>query len=124
MGGDQNIIYIAAGADLRTRQYRALNIAGTLALATNTARGIQQNKPNNGEDTSLLIAGPSRFLAGGTIAAGDRLKVASGGWFVAAASGDSTVGFSQFAVASGAISPGDGGYFDFRVVGYMTTSAG
>lgn len=121
MSSNQMIIHVAAGADLSgaNGQYRALAIGGTLVTTTLLSRGILQNKPKSGEDASLVVAGLSKFQAGGTITAGARLKCTSGGWFTVAASGDQTVGFSRFAVASGAFSPGDGGVFDFSAIGYF-----
>lgn len=119
---NQDIRHVLAGADLSgaNGQYRVLVIGGTLAGATpNTlAVGILQNKPKSTEDAALLVRGSSKFQAGGTINAGNLLKVASGGFCVAAASGDMTVGRSWFAVSSGSISPGDGGEFNFVAPGY------
>jgi hypothetical protein len=116
------ITHVAAGADLSgaNGQYRVLAIGGTLVGATPNAlaRGILQNKPKSGEDASLLVAGKSIFQAGAAITAGARLKVASGGFCLVANSGDAVVGWSEFAVASGAFSPQDCGHFDFATLGY------
>lgn len=120
----QDIRHVVAGADLSgaNGQYRVIVIAGTLAAATpNTLGvGILQNKPKSGEDAAVLVRGSSKFQAGGTITAGAKLKVASGGFCVAANSGDQVVGRSWFAVSSGSFSPGDGGEFDFGASGTHT----
>lgn len=99
-------ITVDAGADLQTFQYRACAIGGTLATGVN-ARGILQNKPDNGEDATLAYQGRSKFQAGGAVSAGAKLTVSSGGFMTAAASGDAVVGFAEdAAVTSGSYGHG------------------
>ena len=69
MNGYQFNIPLIAGADLRASQYKAVVVAGTIA-ADNTAIGLQQNKPNTGENLSACIGGRSLYVAGGAVAAG------------------------------------------------------
>lgn len=95
---------VAAGADLRTHQYKVVNIAGTIAATADTAYGILQNKPNSGEPAQLKVFGRARALAGAAIAANARLKVQSG-YLITVTSGDNTipVGKNLF----GAVNSGD-----------------
>lgn len=108
---DQDIkLPVSAGESLTGAQYTAIEIDGTVAPSMVTARGILQNKPQNGEGASLLATGRSKFKAGGTIVITSRLTVASSGFIVAVASGDVSCGFTLGAVASGGITEG---MFDF-----------
>lgn len=107
-------ITVDAGADLQAFQYRAIAIGGTLATGLN-ARGILQNKPDSGEDATLVYQGRSKFQAGGAITVGARLTVTSGGFMTVAASGDQAVGFCEdAAVSSGSYGHG---VFNFASAG-------
>ena len=114
-----DIIHVAAGADFRAgnEQHKALAIGGTIAATTLAARGLLQNKPNTGEDGSLLVHGFSKFVAGAAVAAGARVMVTTSGYIITATSGSPSVGFEaeNAAVNSGAVGKG---YFDFTV-GYV-----
>lgn len=117
-------IHIAAGADFSgaTGQYRALAAGGTLATdAVYGAIGILQNKPQSGEDAAIVYDGRSKFQAGGAITALQRVMVSSGGFMVAASSGDTSCGFSELAVSSGAFGHG---VFNFATLMYHVSSAG
>ena len=110
---------VTAGADLRSHQWKVINVAGTLCSVAATGLGVLQNKPASGDDASAAYSGRSKFAAGGTITAGKALTVASGGWCVAANSGQVTVGRSLEAVASGFIGRG---IFNFNTFGYLPAS--
>jgi hypothetical protein len=88
-------------------QHRVINESGTLATGVPQARGILAAKVDSGEDCSLVYDGRHKFQAGGAIAAHDILTVASGGFIVAATSGQQGIGMNEYsAVTSG--SYGDG----------------
>lgn len=110
---------VSAGADLRTHQWKVINVSGTLCAVAATGLGVLQNKPASGDDASLAFFGRSKFAAGGAVTAGKCLTVASGGWLVAASSGNVTVGRSLEAVASGFIGRG---IFDFTTFGFLPLS--
>ena len=106
-------IPVTPGENLSLRQWRAINIAGTLAANAGASMGILQNKPDGTTDmsASLVYLGRVKFAAGGTVSAGNDLTVATSGWVIVAAapaSGNSTrlVGKSEFNVASGGIGEG------------------
>lgn len=101
---------VRAGADLRTHQFKAVGIAGTVAITNEAAMGIQQNKPNNGEDLSMVIHGRSKFRAGGALTAGQLMMVTTSGWLVAVTSGQLSCGRNFEAISSGSIGEG---YFNF-----------
>ena len=75
-----NSIPVDASKDLSGLEYHACqasgDVAGTLALAI----GILQNKPQNGEDASLVYAGRTKMQSGGAITAGAMLTVAASGF--------------------------------------------
>lgn len=107
-------ITVQAGADLTAFRYRALAIGGTLATGLN-ARGVNQDKPESGENTSIVYQGRSRFIAGGAVAAGARVQVTSGGFMTTVVSGGQSVGFNEnAAVGSGAVGRG---VFNFASAG-------
>lgn len=95
---------IVAGADLSSHQYKAVNIAGTIAVSVTTAYGILQNKPQSGEHATVKPFGRAMCLAGAAIAANAALKVTSGYMF-ATASGDNVVPCGKN--LSGAVNSGD-----------------
>ncbi len=104
-------IPVAAGEDLSSVQWRAVNISGTLAATPALALGLLMNKPDaSGEDASLIYMGRSKFAAGGAITAGGPITVTTSGWLIAAAvvSGGSTrvVGRAHYTVVSGGIGEG------------------
>jgi len=104
---DQDIkISVKAGEDLSGAQFTAIEIDGTVANTTAVARGILQNKPKSGENAALTVVGRSKYRAGGTVTAGAALTVAGSGFLSASTSGDNTLGFSIFAVASGGVTEG------------------
>lgn len=79
---------LTAGADLSTFQYKAIDIAGTLAASTDGAIGILQNKPKSGEGAQVKFFGKMMGYAGASVAAKALLKVTTSGYIIAVASGD------------------------------------
>ena len=90
--GDKEMIAIAAGADLRTMQYKAVAIGGTIAAANDAAVGLLQNKPNTGEGAAVAYAGHMKGVAAAALTAGNRVKVTTSGFLAAVASGDGSCG--------------------------------
>jgi len=95
-----------ASEDMSSAQYHATDIDGTLAQVGDTAIGILQNKPGDGEDAENVWWGRSRYRAGSALTAGARVTCAASGWFTAAGSGDAIVGRTLLAVSSGSIGEG------------------
>lgn len=108
-------ISVRAGADLTGSQYLAMEIDGTVAGSALAAVGILGNKPASGEDATIVYQGRSKFVAGGTVAAGGPLAVNSTGFFTAATSTDQVVGTCEIAASSGSITHG---IFNFAALGY------
>ena len=107
-----NRVSVDAGADLRSFQWQAVQVDGTLATSAVDAVGIIANRANNGDDVGAIYSGRSKFRASGAIAAGARMAVASGGTFATVASGGISVGMNVgLAVTSGSIGPD--GIFNF-----------
>ncbi|OGC95820.1 MAG: hypothetical protein A2W25_15200 [candidate division Zixibacteria bacterium RBG_16_53_22] len=100
---EKGTISVAAGADLSGCQYKAIEVAGTVAAANALALGILQNKPQIGEGASIAYAGHMKAYVGGAVTAGVRLKVTTSGWLVVVASGDGAVGKAIKAAGSGAL---------------------
>jgi len=96
----------SVGADLVPFQYRAISIAGTLATGPLNAVGLSQTRVSSGEDGSAMVMGRGRFIAGGAIPAGGRIKVSPGGFMTSATSGDTSCGFCEITVTSGSVGRG------------------
>ena len=119
----RNGITITAGTSLLGFVKRALNTAGTLALHSQQARGILEFKVDSGEQATLIYEGRVEAQAGGAVSALAPIKVASGGFLVAASSGDAgVIGYCE----NTAVTSGSFGDFvvDFRNRSTMTTSEG
>jgi|GEM_PF-2503837 len=98
---------VEAGADLSAYQYRIIDLAGTLAESSDVAIGSLRNKPSaSGVGAQVDVFGKMKGIAGAAVAAQAGLKVASGGFLIAVASGDNAVPVGKnlnAAVASGDI---------------------
>jgi len=101
--GKKEVIAIAAGADLRAAQYKVVGVAGTIAAANDAALGVLQNKPNTGEGATLAVSGHMKAYVGGTVSAGNRLKVTTSGWLAVVASGDGSCAKAITAANSGSV---------------------
>jgi len=100
--GKHDDVTVAAGADLSAMQYKVIAVAGTIAAEADTALGVLQNKPGNGQHASLAVAGNIKAYAGDTIAFGARVTVTTSGFMLTVASGDgNAVGKALVAAASG-----------------------
>jgi len=98
----RNGITVTAGTSLLGFTKRVCSIDGTLAESANEARGILEFKVDSGEQATLTYEGRAEGQAGGAIAAGGLVSVASGGFLVAVSSGDVSVGFAEnTAITSG-----------------------
>jgi len=97
---------ITAGEDLSAsaKQYKAIELDGTLANDTDTAIGILMNKPKSGEAAQVKMLGKMMGYAGAALAAKDLLKVTTSGYIIKCASGDRVAPIGKnlnAAVASG-----------------------
>lgn len=99
-------IGLRAGQDLRSHQYKAVGVAGTVAAANSAAIGIQLTKPNTDEDLSVQVFGRCKFRAGAAVSANAPIMVTTSGWLITCTSGSMAVGKAISAVTSGSI--GDG----------------
>ena len=97
-----NIIkHVAAGADLRGQQYKAVAVGGTIAATAQLAMGLLQNKPNTGEDASVQYFGESFYVAGGAVTAGGLIGVTTSGFCITVDSGSVSIGKALNTVTSG-----------------------
>ena len=103
--GNISTIGIAAGADLRTFQYKIVAVDGTLAATNAVALGVLQNKPNTGEHAELAYAGHMKaYVGAGSIAAGDQLAVTTSGYLIKNVTSTSGIcGRAVTAAASGSL---------------------
>lgn len=83
-------VTIAAGADLSSMQYKVVAVAGTIAAENDTALGIIQDKPGNGEHMRVGVKGIMKAYAGAAISLGARVKVTTSGFIITTTSGDGT----------------------------------
>jgi len=120
--GQKFVTSVIAAEDLSAvGQYRAFAFNDRkLANSSLEANGIIENKPASGEHVRVAYAGELKFIAGGAVAAGTRVKATTSGYFVECASGDHAVGFcGPDAVTSGSVGRG---FFNFTTVNYQPTS--
>lgn len=96
-------IPVDASVDLSGQEYKACQITGDVAGTLALAVGILQNKPESGEDASLVFTGRTKMQSGGAITAGALLTVAASGFIVATTSGGYAFGFAETACASGGV---------------------
>lgn len=119
-GGEYDTFTIQALEALDTHQYQAVSLDdGKVANNGSEAIGILINKPKINEHASLACRGIIKFRAGGAVAIGKRMTVATSGYFTTAGSGDFLVGRALQAVTSGSIGVG---MFDFTNPVYANTS--
>ncbi len=114
---------IGAGEDLNSAGHRYHAIAlddGKLAANGREAAGILLNKPRSGEALALGYFGEMKFAAGLGLSAGNKLTVATSGWFTKAASGDWVCGRVKATVTSGSLGTG---LFNFNTAFMAETSA-
>jgi len=94
--------------------YHAIALVdGKLANTAEETSGILISKPKSGEHGTIAYVGELKFAAGGAIAKGGKITVATSGWFTAANSEDTVVGEAKAAVTSGSAGTG---YFSFAPV--------
>jgi hypothetical protein len=93
---------ITAAEDLSDSQYKAVAVVdGKVANNAEEATGILHGKTNSGDHAAASYIGEIRYAAGGAITKGDKLTVATSGWFTTADSNDTIVGEAKETVTSG-----------------------
>ena len=103
----QTTIQITEDLSAAGSQYHAIAFNDAkLANNAEEASGILMNKPDNLEFATIGTAGEMKFASGGSISAGDKLTIATSGWFTTAGSDDGIVGEAKYAVTSGSIGTG------------------
>ena len=104
---NRTYLTMVAAEDLSEMQYKILNVHGENTVKLRVAAGagvlgVLDNKPKNGENATVVVAGLTRCMAGGTVAAGSWISVTASGTGLAATSGQYILGKSITGVASGA----------------------
>ena len=95
----------AAGADLRTHQFKAVIISTstvnqvTLPAGGEKIAGVLQNKPNTNQAAEVVVDGVSKAIAGAAIAQGAEVEVDSAGKVITLAAGVS-VGIALIAASA------------------------
>jgi len=92
-------VTLVAGADLSAKQYNfvKLNSSGeavVVAAATDLPIGILQNAPTSGQEAEVLIAGGSKLVLGGTVAAAGVVSTSAAGAGVAIVHGTDTTKYA------------------------------
>ena len=88
-------VTLVAGADLSAAQYKfvKLNSSGqavAIAAATDLPIGVLQNAPTSGQEAEVLIAGGTKLVLGGTVAAAGVVSPNASGAGVAITTGTDT----------------------------------
>jgi hypothetical protein len=87
-----------AGADLSAKQFRFVEIASdeqvdAVSSAGGSAIGVLQNDPSAaGRAATIAVAGVTKVVAGGTVAAGNKVQSDASGDAILAASADHVLG--------------------------------
>ena len=85
-----------------TARFHAVSFAGLVVASYSRAAGILVTSARSGERVGVVYEGVQKVAIGGTVTTlGFPLKITTSGWIVAAASGDTTIGRSTVACASG-----------------------
>jgi len=99
---------MVAAEDLSAMQYKIVNVHGDNTVKLRVAAGagvlgVLNNKPENNENATVVVAGLTRCVAGGTISAGAWISTTASGTGLAATSGQYILGKSITGVASGGL---------------------
>lgn len=93
-----------AAADLSAKQYYAVKIDSNgkvaLAGAGESAIGILQNNPAEGQTAAVMLSGETYAVFGGTVAAGANLTPDANGKLVTASAGNNIIAITTIAAAA------------------------
>ena len=104
VSGENRKVAVIAGADLRTgAQFKCVAVGGTIAATNLAAFGILENRPNTGENATVIYDGHAKAFVGAAVSAGAALKVTTSGYLTSIASGDGAVAKALTAAGSGAL---------------------
>lgn len=93
--------------DLDTHLYVAFAVVdGKVANSAHEATGILLSKPQDGEAGQIGYVGEMKFKAGGALTKGDKITVATSGYFTSGGSADVNVGECLRTVTSGSVGTG------------------
>jgi len=132
MGVNEKLIWTesmktaAASADYSSKQYYGAKMDADrrVLLPTNDADtpvGLVLNKPENSQVAELLIVGRAPGVVGEAIAAGEKVRIASGGKVMLWITTDTTT-FCVGQCVEGADSNGEMGVFNFSFPGAIDTA--
>lgn len=96
-----------AAADLSTKQYRFVKGAASVnvcSAATDCPSGVLQDKPTSGQAADVMVFGVTKLIAGGTIAAGDRIGPDANGAAVKLTEGTDTTKYISGRAEQAAVS--------------------
>jgi hypothetical protein len=110
-GNYNDTLAFRAGSDFRGDQFRIVELTGNahevdLAGLGDAPVGVLQNNPNSGEAATVLLAGISKCIAGGTVNAGKKVSAAATGFATQTISGGvelAVFGRAMTAASSGGI---------------------
>jgi|TARA_Y100000310_G_scaffold163513_1_gene163326 hypothetical protein len=97
---------MVANEDLSSMQYKIVYVDGNNGAKLRAAQGVGvlgvlNNKPQSGEHASVVVAGLTRCVAGGTVTAGSWITCSASGTGITVSSGEYILGKSITGVASG-----------------------
>jgi hypothetical protein len=89
---------VTAAADLSAKQFFFVKLTGDFsvnlaAAATDAPYGVLQDKPTSGQAADVMTRGITKLVAGGTIAAGDRIGTDAAGKAVKKTEGTDTTNY-------------------------------
>lgn len=99
---------LIAGEDLSSHQFRFVTLEsdGEVDKADSAGErcfGIVENDPAAGGEATVVVAGKTRIVCGGTVAAGAQIQTDASGEAITAASGDVSMGYAMEAGVDGQV---------------------
>lgn len=91
---------VTASQDLRTHQFKPVDLSGGVGVTSLLSVGILQNKPNTGDHATLAYRGQLKAYAGAAIVSGALIGVTASG-FIITVTGSASVGYAKTTAASG-----------------------
>jgi hypothetical protein len=103
---NEGVFYtVVAGADISGQQYKNVNLGGVLATSQTNFYGVLQNKPQNGEHGTVLVAGRTKIYQPTSLGPNTMIRQsdATSGVIALAGSGYHAIGVLIIAPGSGSI---------------------
>lgn len=122
-GSYKDTLTFKAGSDMRGDQFKIVELTANaheveLSAVGDLPVGVVQNIPNSGEAATVALAGISKAIAGGAVAAGKKVSAAATGFATQTISGGIEIAVFGRALTTAA----SGGIFSLLIAPSVTVS--